>query len=254
MFDFSVKDRVATVTMRNNPVNALTLTFVEQLELVVDDLEARDDWSVVIIRSNLKVFSAGGDLAGMLTWMKAADAAKRVAAYAYRVQRLMARFENLPGVTIAFVEGAALGGGLELALSCDMRIATAKATFGLPELTVGLLPAAGGTQRLTRQCGRGMATRVMLAGDVLSASEALRVNLVEILWERDQAKKELEVIAGRIAAMPWEALSIVKGCIAGHGRDDTDGFALEIGGIEKLVAGGEAEKRIARFMNNSSLR
>lgn len=252
MFDFSVKDRVATVTMHNNPVNALTLAFVEQLELLVEDLEARDDWSVVIIRSDLKVFSAGGDLAGMLTWMKAADAAERVAAYAYRVQRLMARFEKLPGVTIAFVEGAALGGGLELALSCDMRIATAKATFGLPELTVGLLPAAGGTQRLTRQCGRGVATRVMLAGDVLSASEAHHVNLVELLWEHGQAAMELDTIAGRIAEMPRKALEIVKGCIAGQDKDDTDGFALEISGIEKLVACGEAEKRIARFMQRPS--
>ncbi|WP_339635906.1 enoyl-CoA hydratase/isomerase family protein [uncultured Sneathiella sp.] len=248
MFDFSVKDRVATVSMRNEPVNALTLAFVEQLELLVDDLETRDDWNVVIIRSDLKIFSAGGDLAGMLSWMSAADADKRVAAYAHRVQQLMARFENLPGVTIAFVEGAALGGGLELALSCDLRIATAKAKFGLPELKVGLLPAAGGTQRLTRQCGRGVATRIMLVGDILSAAEAVHVNLVEMLWENDQAEAELAVIAGRIAAMPREALGIVKGCIAGQDAADTDGFALEIIGIEKLVAGGEAKKRIARFM------
>ena len=251
MFDFSVKDRVATVTMRNEPVNALTLAFVEQLELLVDDLETRNDWNVVIFRSALKVFSAGGDLVGMLSWMGAADADKRVASYAHRVQQLMARFENLPGV-IAFVEGAALGGGLELALSCDLRIATTKATFGLPELKVGLLPAAGGTQRLTRQCGRGVATRIMLAGDVLSASEALRVNLVEMLWENDEVERDLATIAEHIAAMPRDALGIVKGCIAAQDKDITGGFALEINGIEKLVAGGEAKKRIARFMQGTS--
>lgn len=251
MFDFSVNDRVATITMRNKPVNALTLEFIKQLELLVDDLESRDDWNALIIRSNLKVFSAGGDLAGMLSWMNEEGGAKRVAAYAQRIQQLMKRFEKLPGVTIAFIEGAALGGGLELALSCDLRIATEEAKFGLPELKVGLLPAAGGTQRLTRHCGRGVATRIMLVGDVLSAVEAHRVNLVELLWENGQSKIELADIAGRIAAMPREALSIVKGCIAEQSVTDIDGFALEITGIEKLVAGGEAKIRIARFMQKT---
>jgi enoyl-CoA hydratase len=253
MIDFSVEDRVATVTMRNEPVNALTLAFVEKLELLVGDLETRDDWNVVIIRSDLKVFSAGGDLAGMLSWMSAVDADKQIAAYAYRVQQLMSRFEKLPGVTIAFIEGAALGGGLELALSCDLRIATAKATFGLPELKVGLVPAAGGTQRLTRQTGRGVATRIMLVGEVLSAAEALRVSLVEMLWENGQATIELVEIVRRIAAMPREALGIVKGCIAGQNNDGIDGFAREIDGIEKLVAGGEARTRIRRFMDKSDV-
>ncbi len=126
------------------------------------------------LRSDQKVFCAGADLKEVRERFDAADGPDRMYAYVAGIQRLYARIEQLPQVTLAEIGGAAMGGGLELALACDLRIAALEAKLGLPEARLGLIPGAGGTQRLTRLCGRSAASRLILGAEVIDGADRAR--------------------------------------------------------------------------------
>ena len=152
MFELHVADSIATVTLARAPVNAMNDAWVEGLHKLLDELEPRDDWSILRIRSGLKLFSAGADLQqieanfGLSIEMQSGPGE--------RYQKLFARIQALPRPTLAELKGSALGGGLELALACDMRFASEAARLGLVEVKLGLMPGAGGTQRLPRAVRR----------------------------------------------------------------------------------------------------
>ena len=144
------KDAVTTLTLSHPPVNAISEEWVRVFDAKLDQLANGPRYTVLHIRSDQKVFCAGADLKEVRTRMDASDGADRMYAYVASIQRLYARIERLPQVTLAEIGGAAMGGGLELALACDLRIAATEANLGLPEARLGLIPGAGGTQRLTR--------------------------------------------------------------------------------------------------------
>lgn len=150
MFHLQVAEGVATVVMDRPPVNAMSDTWVAGFHALLDGLDARDDWSVLHIRSALKVFAAGADLKEMRERFEAPDGLERQLAGVRGYQKLFARIEALPRITLAEISGAALGGGFELALACDLRVAARDVKMGLPELRLGLLPGAGGTQRMRK--------------------------------------------------------------------------------------------------------
>ena len=162
MLYLQIADGVATLVMDGAPVNALSDARVAEFHSLLDGLDERDDWSVLHIRSALKVFSAGADLKEMRERFVAEDGLERQIAAVRGYQRLFARIEALPRVTLAEINGAALGGGFELALACDLRVAALEAKMGLPELRLGLLPGAGGTQRMSMACrpARGVAADI----------------------------------------------------------------------------------------------
>ena len=162
MFETDVTDRIATVTLCRAPVNALSEEWGEAFDALLDQLGARDDWTVLHLRSSQKVFAAGADLAQIDGWAGERRPGPRLALYIERLQAVFGRLESLPQVTLAEIGGAALGGGLELALCCDLRIAAHEAKLGLPEVGLGLIPGLGGTQRLTRLVGAGVASRLIL--------------------------------------------------------------------------------------------
>jgi enoyl-CoA hydratase/carnithine racemase len=139
-------DGVATLTLSRPPVNAINDQWLTSFESKLDQL-AKYKCAVLHLRSNQSVFCAGADLAEIGWRMSLADGADRIYAYVARIQRLYARIERLPQVTVAEIGGAAMGGGLELALACDLRFAATEAKLGLPEARLGLIPGAGGTQR-----------------------------------------------------------------------------------------------------------
>ena len=118
-----------------------------------------------------------------------------------------------------------MGGGLELALACDLRVAAVDARLGLPEVRLGLLPAAGGTQRLTRLCGQGTAKRLILGAELIDGAEALRLGLVQWTQPREQLARWSRELAARVADMPKAALGASKRCIAAAHDPACDGFA-----------------------------
>lgn len=176
------RGHVALVTISNPPANTWTRDSLQALQQLVADLEAdRDIYALVLTGEGEKFFSAGADL----NQFKNGDPA--VAAEAAR--RFGEAFEALAafrGVSIAAINGYAMGGGLEVALACDIRIAEEQAKMGLPEARVGLLPCAGGTQRLPRLVGEGWAKRMVLCGEQVDADTALRIGLIEEMVGRGE--------------------------------------------------------------------
>jgi len=171
----AIEGHVAVVTLSNAPANAWTRDSLVALRHLVRDLDAnRDIYALVVTGEGEKFFSAGADL------KQFADGDKAVAREAAR--RFGEAFEALSafrGVSIAAINGYAMGGGLECALACDLRIAEEQAQLALPEAGVGLLPCAGGTQNLARLVGEGWAKRMILLGERVDAATALRIGLVE---------------------------------------------------------------------------
>ena len=166
---------VATVTIaREDRLNALNSAVVEELRTVVKRISQDSSVrAVVLTGAGAKAFVAGGDISEMLSL----EADQR-GAFVKRGQQLTREIEQMPQATIAAVNGFALGGGTEIALACDIRLASELAVFGLPEVSLGLLPGWGGTQRLVRLVGRGVALELILTGRRIAASEALSKGMV----------------------------------------------------------------------------
>ena len=168
-------DRIAWVTLnRPEKLNALNNEVLEELEVIFADLEQDPEVGVVVLTgAGEKAFVAGADIAELRTLDTAGARVQ-----ALRGQAVYQRIESLPKPVIAAVNGFALGGGCELALACHIRIASETARFGLPEVSLGLIPGYGGTQRLPRLVGKGVALDMILSGDMVPAADALRMGLV----------------------------------------------------------------------------
>src|SRR5262249_38735142 len=162
LITLSVADRIATVTLNRPPVNAFHAGMFAAFNRILDELSARTDFTVLHIRSALKVFAGGADLAEVEPRFASPDKMEAAARITRPFQELFQRISALPQVSLAEIGGAAMGGGYELALACDLRIAAEEAKIGLPEPGLGLLPRAGGTQRLTWLAGPAGAARGIL--------------------------------------------------------------------------------------------
>jgi len=252
MFELSVHGRVAVLCLCRPPVNAISEEWGDRLMELLDQLEARDDWSVLHLRSTQKVFAAGADLAQIESWIERPRPDVVLAAYIRRLQAVLQRLESLSRVTIAEIGGAALGGGLELALACDLRIAAHEARIGLPEVGIGLIPGLGGTQRLTRLAGRGVAARMILTAEPVDGQTALSLGIVQWAVPRAALADEARRIAQRIASLPLPALKAGKELIAAQGAGHEAGYALEreLGG--GLLLTPEANERITAFLRKSA--
>lgn len=248
MFQFEIANKVATLTLKRAPANAINLPWTQQFHAILDDLEARKDWNVLHIRSGLRIFSAGADIKEM----KAAFDDDKVDALVSAVrdyQRLFARIESLSQVTFAEIGGAAMGGGFELALSCDLRIVADEARVGLPEIRIGLLAGAGGTQRLTRLCGRAVALRILLGAEMVDGKTAVQLGMAQ--WHAPAA--ELQDVAAEIVRRYAEqnrlAAKLAKNCVnAALDPNSTRGFDLEYEGSDILLHNAESQALIARFL------
>ena len=178
----SVQDRIATLTInRPDKLNALNAALIGELGEAIEDLQTRDDVAAVILTGGGRAFVAGADISELVS-LSAFDG-KRLAR---RGQEIFRRFETSPKPTLAAVNGFALGGGCELAMSCQIRIASESAKFGQPEVKLGLVPGYGGTQRLPRLIGRGRALQLLLTGEMIDAQEAFRIGLVNRVVAGDQ--------------------------------------------------------------------
>ena len=190
---------------RPDKLNAINEQLMKDLRQAVDELVADDQIRVIIITGLGKAFCAGADISqfktlnGLTAWE-----------FAKKGRELMDYIENLPKPTIAMINGYALGGGLELAMACDIRIAAEEAQVGLPEITLGIYPGFGGTQRLIRLIGKGKAMEMMMTGDRIPAREAERLGLVNKVVPLTELEKETRNFAIKLAEKPPVALKLVK--------------------------------------------
>lgn len=240
--------RVLVATLSRAPVNAFDDALIAALDAVLDQATADDGVALLHLKSDQRSFSAGADLALMQDCFATPQGPDAMTALVRRMQRLFLRLENAALVTLAEIETSALGGGLELALACDLRVAAVQARLGLPEASLGLLPGAGGTQRLTRLCGPGVARRMILGAEVIDGAEAASLGLVQWARPRDRLAAFTAELAARLAASPKAALAANKRCIAASGDARRDGYAEELAATRALYDHPETRRRVSDFL------
>jgi len=244
----SVADRIATVRLNRPPVNAFDAGMFRAFNGILDGLARRTDWSVLHLRSSLKVFSAGADLAEISTHFASADKLQAAAEVTRPFQALFQRIADLPQVSLAEIGGAAMGGGYELALGCDLRIAANEARLGLPEVGLGLLPGGGGTQRLTWIAGPAVAARIILTGDSVDGATARELGMLQWAVPREELAAEAKKIAARLAGLPPLALAAAKVCMRLARDPERNGFAAETEWTGRLLATEETQRRVGDFL------
>jgi len=243
---------VLTVTMARAPVNALDNALVDALQAAVDAACADASIAVLHLRSAQIVFCAGADLDLMQQSIATPAGLEQMLALVRRMQQLTARLESAPLITLAEIGGAALGGGFEIALGCDLRIAAHEAKLGLPEAGLGLLAAAGGTQRLTRLVGPGLAKRLILGAETVDGATAQQLGLVQWALPRAELTDAARALAERLASLPRHALAAAKQCIAAALDPARDGFAEEIAQTRGLYQHPVTRDRVSAFLARSA--
>ncbi len=242
---------VLVATLARAPVNAIDEALLAALDAALDAAEADEGIAVLHLRSELKVFAAGADLAFMRQCFATPEGPEEMVELVRRMQAVFARLESSPALTLVEIGGAALGGGLELALACDLRIAASEARLGLPEAGPGLPPGARGTQRLTRLAGAGVARRLILGAETVDGAEALRLGIVQWAAPRAELPAQAQALAARLAALPRHALAENKRCIALAGDPGDAGYAAEIDGTRRLYQHPDTRRRVADFLDKS---
>jgi enoyl-CoA hydratase len=248
------EEDIATVTF-NRPeiLNALSEATMRELSVAIDQLDQEPHVRCIILTgAGEKAFVAGADIGEL----RAIDSAADGAAFAQRGQATLFKIENLAKPVIAAINGYALGGGCELAMACDIRIAADTAKLGQPEVSLGIIPGCGGTQRLPRLVGKGRAKWLILTGEMISASEALRIGLVDMVVPAAELMAETKELAETIAGKAPLAVAWAKRCInVGSETDLATACAYEasqfglVCGTEDRLEGTSAflEKRPPRF-------
>src|SRR6266540_7064969 len=242
--------RVMVATLSRPPVNALDGKLIARLDAALEEATADPEITVLHIRSGGKTFCAGADLALMRSCLDTPEGRDAMVEVVRRMQRLFMRLESAGVVTLAEIGGAAMGGGLELALACNLRVAAVEARLGLPEVRLGLIPGAGGTQRLTRLCGHAVASRLILGAEVIDGTEACRLGLVHWVAPRSELAERAAEIARRIAALPPAALAAAKVCIAAAAEPGRSGYRDELESTRRLFDNTQTRERVAAFLDD----
>jgi enoyl-CoA hydratase/carnithine racemase len=247
MIDLDFQNGVATCVLNAPPANTINPVWCARFHDVINQLEDRQDWRILHIKSSLKLFCAGADLKHVAEGFSSPNGVTDFIASLQSYRELFDRIENLSGVTFAEIGGAALGGGLELALACDLRLVADDALIGLPEVGLGLLPAIGGTQRLTAICGSATANRLILTGETIKGIDAVGLGLAQ--WSASTPDVELQAraIVERVARMPSLALQHAKSCIRGAGS--TSGYGSELQGSRELFVSAETQEHVKSFLS-----
>lgn len=205
-FKVEIQDGIATVTIsRPEALNALNSNFFHEMDDLIDRISDDKSVRIMILTGEGKAFVAGADIAEMVDMTP-----EQGKAFSQLGQRIFRRFYAMEIPVIAAINGYALGGGLELTLGCDIRIACTRAKFGQPEVNLGMIPGYGGTQRLPRLIGLGDALYLLLTAEMIGAEEALRIGLVQKVVEPEQLMEETLKIARTILSKGPEAIRKIK--------------------------------------------
>jgi enoyl-CoA hydratase len=240
---------VGIVKINRPPANALNQEMVEELHSIVDQLAIKEDIRALIFIGNDKFFAGGADIK-MMQEHKDKDLLAFIEGFTVHLQRVYNKIEEIPKPVIAAVNGFAAGGGCELALACDFRfMAKGKSKIGLPEVKLGLLPGAGGLQRLPRLIGKAKAMEMIIEGSLLSAEEALEIGLVHKIFEPNDLFDKTLAYAENLARQATVAIGTIKNCI--HRGLDTNmkaGLAFDIDSQDKLFKSQDAMEGISAFI------
>jgi enoyl-CoA hydratase/carnithine racemase len=238
---------VALLELNNPPMNLMTDAFLDELDAALATLEAAaptDVRAVVVSSAVERAFSAGSDVKAF-----EAHAGPAGRPHHTRDEEITARLAALPMPTIAAIEANALGGGLEIALACDIRVCSETAKLGLPEVRLGVTPGAGGTQRLPRVVGVARAKELALTGRIIDAGEAERIGLVSRVVPAGQAVAAATVIANEIALRGPLAVREVKRLIDLSAESDLDaGLAAEIDASERVFSSADMLEGARAFL------
>jgi enoyl-CoA hydratase/carnithine racemase len=250
MFELQVTESIATITLARAPVNAMNDAWLAAFHELLDGLDARQDWSILRIRSALKLFSGGADLKQIEA--NFSRSVEEQMGPGERYQKLFARIEALPRPTLAEIKGSALGGGLELSLACDMRIASQEAKLGLVEVKLGLMPGAGGTQRLPRAIGRAAAMKMILGGETVTGSEALALGLVQWAVPATEFDAAADAVVRQFAAIEPHAAQAAKAAINAAFDITRDGYAVERDNVRSCLTHPRTRALVGAFLARSS--
>lgn len=236
-------DGVAIVTLANPKVNALSQALLAQLADVARDLTERPPGAVVVTGGE-RIFAAGADIGEF----GGPEEAARIGAGFHTALDAVAA---IPRFVIAAVSGYALGGGCELALACDYRIASDKAVFGQPEILLGIIPGGGGTQRLARAVGASRAKELMITGRQVRADEALRIGLADEIVAPDELHPRALALAAEVAAGALAAQAMVKQAVdTGLEQALADGLALERHLFTEVFHTADSRTGVASFLEH----
>lgn len=248
MFETERRGKTFIVTMKRPPVNAINGEWIDGFGAVLDAMAASPT-TAMVIRSAHRQFSAGADLKMLRACLDSEAGVTGMIETVRRLQRLFDRIEALPQVVIAEISGAALGGGFELALACDLRVAAEDATLGLPEARLGLLPGAGGTQRLSRLAGPGVARRLILTAEVVTGTQARELGLVQWAVPVAQIAAFTDGLAQRISSASPASLAACKRCFAVADTDLHEGQQRELDETLELFRSDDTRRRVQAFLD-----
>ncbi|MEV8430002.1 enoyl-CoA hydratase/isomerase family protein [Streptomyces chartreusis] len=242
--NLEVAEGVGTLRLDRPPMNALDVVTQDRLKELAEEATRRDDVRAVVIYGGEKVFAAGADIKEM----QAMDHTAMVLR-ARGLQESFTAVARIPKPVVAAVTGYALGGGCELALCADFRIAADNAKLGQPEILLGLIPGAGGTQRLARLIGPSKAKDLIFTGRMVKADEARELGLVDRVVAADQVYAEAHAWAAKLAQGPAIALRAAKESIdTGLETDIETGLAVERGWFAGLFATEDRERGMRSFV------
>ncbi len=236
-------DGVALITLANGKVNALSTELLGEIQAAAREL-TEDPPGAVVITGGDRLFAAGADI----SQFGGPDEAATIGAAFHEALDAVAA---IPRFVIAAVSGYALGGGCELALACDYRIASDKAVFGQPEILLGIIPGGGGTQRLPRLVGASRAKEMCLTGRQVRSDEALRIGLADEVVAPEALSERAMALAAEVAAGPLSAQAVCKRVID-EGLDGSlaDGLGLERAGFVEVFATDDARTGVASFLEH----
>jgi enoyl-CoA hydratase len=241
------RDAVAVVTIDHPPMNALSAQLLEELEAELGRLDADEGTRAIVLRgAGERAFVAGADIS---EFPSLREAASQEGGSARGIQKLGARMDASRTPFVAAIHGFCLGGGLELAMCCDVRVASEDAQLGQPEIKLGLIPGGGGTQRLPRLVGLGRAMLMNLGGEFVDARTALEWGLVEKVVPRDDLVNVAVAIAGTFAERSPHAIAVLRE-LARTTRDLPleEGLRREADGFARCLRSEDGQEGVAAFL------
>jgi enoyl-CoA hydratase len=258
---------IGLVTLsRPEALNAIDVRMRVELDLLLDQIRRDDRLRVIVITGEGRGFSAGGDLRSEAAPLGALDDEhdfgdfgpyKELANYFFNdlrhvvIQRAIRKLEELPQVTIAAINGPAVGIGLELATACDMRYASDKARLGEVAVPAGFVPESGGARNLPKLVGVGRAMEMILTGEIIDAAEAQRIGLVERVYPHDKLMEEVFKTAGKIAAAPFLSVRQAKALVRRYWdhNKNAEGAQAELEAVMEITRTADCREGIRAFLD-----
>ncbi|MFN3917437.1 MAG: enoyl-CoA hydratase/isomerase family protein [Flavobacteriales bacterium] len=240
------KNKIGYITInRPDKLNALNKATISELSSAFKNYEADTEVNVIILTgSGQKAFVAGADISEFASF--SVEQGKKLSAEGHRI--LFDLVENLKTPVIAAINGFALGGGLELAMSAHIRVASVNAKIGLPEVSLGVIPGYGGTQRLAQLIGKGRAMEMIMTAEMISASKALEFGLVNHVAIQEELIAKCEEIATKIIKNSPSAISSAIAAVNAQYKTSVDGFKTEIDEFGKCFGTGDFKEGTSAFL------